>query len=236
MSAAELDTRLDEQPELRLAAPPGRRRRSRRRCSRSSSRACTRCASTSASTPRAKRRRTWSASPTSRSKGQEGIELAFEHELAGRDGTRRVIKDRLGRVVEDIGEQRRARSTAATSTLSIDSKVQFFAYQRVRDAVIASTRPRPAAWSCSTRRPARCWRWPTTRATTRPTARHLSGAQLRNRALTDTFEPGSTMKPFIVALALETGRVTPRDADPDRARPHARSPARRSATRTRTAS
>ena len=49
---------------------------------------------------------------------------------------------------------------------------------------------------------------------------NLTGEQLRNRALTDTFEPGSTMKPFIVALALETGRVTPHDRDPDRARPH----------------
>ena len=62
-----------------------------------------------------------------------------------------------------------------------------------------------------------------------------SGAQLRNRALTDTFEPGSTMKPFIAALALETGRVTPDTRDPHRAGQHHHQPARRSATRTRTA-
>jgi cell division protein FtsI (penicillin-binding protein 3) len=80
------------------------------------------------------------------------------------DGSRTVVRDRLGRVVEDMGDQvdpvRRPRHQ-----LSIDSKVQFFAYQRVRDAV-PSTRPRPAAWWCWTCRPARCWRWPTTPATT----------------------------------------------------------------------
>ncbi|HEY4957269.1 MAG TPA: penicillin-binding protein 2, partial [Caldimonas sp.] len=70
-------------------------------------------------------------------RGQEGIELAFQKELAGRDGTRRVIKDRLGRVVEDVGD-----SVAALEGqdigLAIDSKVQFFAYQRIRDAVSAN--------------------------------------------------------------------------------------------------
>ena len=67
--------------------------------------------------------------------GQEGIELAFQNELQGRDGSRLVVKDRLGRVVEDIGDQRRA-ADGRDIELSIDSKVQFFAYQRVRDAVL----------------------------------------------------------------------------------------------------
>ena len=67
-------------------------------------------------------------------KGQEGIELAFQNELAGRDGARRVIKDRLGRVVEDIGESV-APVDGRDIELAIDSKVQFFAYQRIRDAV-----------------------------------------------------------------------------------------------------
>ena len=70
-------------------------------------------------------------------RGQEGVELAFQKELAGRDGTRRVIKDRLGRVVEDVGD-----STAPVDGqdigLAVDSKVQFFAYQRIRDAVAAN--------------------------------------------------------------------------------------------------
>jgi len=68
-------------------------------------------------------------------RGQEGIELAFQRDLAGRDGQRRVIKDRLGRVVEDIGESVNP-VDGRDIELSIDSKVQFFAYQRIRDAVI----------------------------------------------------------------------------------------------------
>ena len=67
-------------------------------------------------------------------RGQEGIELRFQKELQGRDGARAVVKDRLGRVVEDIGD-RPTPVNGRDITLSIDSKVQFFAYQRIRDAV-----------------------------------------------------------------------------------------------------
>ncbi|MDP3169264.1 MAG: penicillin-binding transpeptidase domain-containing protein, partial [Polaromonas sp.] len=69
-------------------------------------------------------------------RGQEGIELAFNKELAGRAGSRKVIKDRLGRVVEDVGEQVPPLE-GKDIQLSLDSKVQFFAYQKLRDAVIA---------------------------------------------------------------------------------------------------
>ena len=67
--------------------------------------------------------------------GQEGIELAFNKELGGRTGSRRVIKDRLGRVVEDVGDQVPP-ADGKDLQLSVDSKVQFFAYQKLRDAVI----------------------------------------------------------------------------------------------------
>ena len=67
--------------------------------------------------------------------GQEGVELTFDKDLAGRAGSRRVIKDRLGRVVEDVGEQVPP-SDGRDLQLSIDSKVQFFAYQKLRDAVL----------------------------------------------------------------------------------------------------
>jgi cell division protein FtsI (penicillin-binding protein 3) len=97
-------------------------------------------------------------------KGQEGIELAFQNELAGRNGSRRVIKDRLGQVVEDVGDSV-APVDGRDITLSIDSKVQFYAYQRVRDAVAEHH-----AKSCSMCRAARCWRWPTTRASRPATA------------------------------------------------------------------
>jgi cell division protein FtsI (penicillin-binding protein 3) len=140
-------------------------------------------------------------------KGQEGIELAFEKDLAGRDGSRRVIKDRLGRVVEDIGESV-APVDGRDITLSIDSKVQFFAYQRVRDAVVANKAKSGSVvvLDAQTGEVLALANYPSYNPADRRT---LNGAQLRNRAMTDTFEPGSTMKPFIVSLALETGRVTP---------------------------
>mgnify|MGYP000237492598 CR=1 FL=1 len=68
-------------------------------------------------------------------KGQEGVELAFNSELSGRAGSRRVIKDRMGRVVEDVGDTVPA-VPGRDLQLSIDSKVQFFAYQKLREAVV----------------------------------------------------------------------------------------------------
>jgi cell division protein FtsI (penicillin-binding protein 3) len=144
-------------------------------------------------------------------RGQEGIELAFQDELAGRDGTRRVIKDRLGKVVEDIGEGV-APLDGNQVELSIDSKVQFYAYQRVRDAVIEHKAKAGSVVVLDARTgevlalanyPSYA---PADRASLSP--RQL-GNLARNRAMTDTFEPGSTVKPFIAAIALETGRVTP---------------------------
>jgi cell division protein FtsI (penicillin-binding protein 3) len=140
-------------------------------------------------------------------RGQEGIELAFEKELAGKDGTRRVIKDRLGRVVEDVGDSV-APVAGEDIGLAIDSKVQFFAYQRIRDAVTANKAKAGSVvvLDAQTGEVLALANYPSYAPADR---RNLSGAQLRNRALTDTFEPGSTMKPFIAAWALETGRVTP---------------------------
>ena len=140
-------------------------------------------------------------------KGQDGMELAFRDELAGRNGSRRVIKDRLGRVVEDIGDSV-APVDGADITLSIDSKIQFFAYQRIRDAAAEHNAKAGSVvvLDAQTGELLALANWPSYNPGDR---RHLSGEQLRNRALTDTFEPGSTMKPFIAAWAMETGRVTP---------------------------
>lgn len=139
--------------------------------------------------------------------GQEGIELAFQRELSGRDGTRRVIKDRLGRVVEDLGESVQP-IDGRDIELSIDTKIQFFAYQRIRDAVAEHNAKAGSVvvLDAQTGEVLALANYP---SYTPGERRNLSGAQLRNRALTDTFEPGSTMKPFTVALALETGRVKP---------------------------
>ncbi len=140
-------------------------------------------------------------------RGKEGIELGFQKELQGTDGSRFVVKDRMGRVVEDITEQVDA-VHGRDITLSIDSKVQFFAWQRVRDAVQqhGAKAGSVVVLDVKTGEVLALANYPSFN----PGQRHnLSGAQLRNRALTDIFEPGSTMKPFTIALALETKRVTP---------------------------
>jgi cell division protein FtsI (penicillin-binding protein 3) len=139
--------------------------------------------------------------------GQEGVELSFNKDLSGRAGSRRVIKDRLGRVVEDVGEQVPA-VDGKDLQLSIDSKVQFFAYQKLRDAVI-SNKARAGSvvvLDTVTGELLALANYPSYVPDKR---QNLTGEQLRNRALTDVFEPGSTMKPFTIGLALETGRVTP---------------------------
>jgi cell division protein FtsI (penicillin-binding protein 3) len=139
--------------------------------------------------------------------GQEGIELAYQSQLAGRDGTRRVIKDRLGRVVEDIGESVPP-VDGRDIELSLDTKVQFFAYQRIRDAVNEhhAKAGSVVVLDVQSGEVLALANFP---SFTPGDRRNLDPGQLRNRALTDTFEPGSTMKPFTIALALETGRVTP---------------------------
>jgi cell division protein FtsI (penicillin-binding protein 3) len=138
-------------------------------------------------------------------KGQEGIELGFQKELQGKDGSRGVVKDRLGRVVEDIGESLDP-ANGRDIQLAIDSKVQFFAYQRVRDAVAEHKAKAGSVvvLDVQTGEILALANYPSYDPGERS---RLSGAQLRNRALTDVFEPGSTMKPFIAAWALETGRV-----------------------------
>ena len=139
--------------------------------------------------------------------GQEGVELAFNKELSGRSGSRRVIKDRLGRVVEDVGEQI-APVDGPDLQLSVDSKVQFFAYQKLRDAVLLNKAKAGSVvvLDVITGEVLALANYPSYVPGKR---QNLSGEQLRNRALTDTFEPGSVMKPFTIGLGLETGRVTP---------------------------
>jgi cell division protein FtsI (penicillin-binding protein 3) len=139
--------------------------------------------------------------------GQEGVELAFEKQLAGQSGSRRVIKDRLGRVVEDVREQVPP-VDGRDLQLSIDSKVQFFAYQKLRDAVLENKAKAGSVvvLDVHSGEILALANYPSYTPDRRV---NLSGAQLRNRALTDTFEPGSTMKAFAVAAALEKGLVQP---------------------------
>jgi len=139
--------------------------------------------------------------------GQEGVELFFNRELGGRNGSQRVIKDRFGRVIESVGEQLPP-VDGRDLQLSIDSKVQFFAWQKVREAVLQHRARAGSAvvLDAVTGEVLALANYPSYVPDKRV---NLSGAQLRNIALTDTFEPGSTMKPFVVGLALESGRVRP---------------------------
>ncbi|GGX41389.1 peptidoglycan D,D-transpeptidase FtsI family protein [Undibacterium squillarum] len=139
--------------------------------------------------------------------GQEGMELGAEKNLAGKNGSRRVIKDRLGRIVEDIRAIREPHN-GKDLTLSIDSKIQYIAYTHLKEAVEKHKAKAGGAVviDAQTGEVLALVNLPTYNPNERG---GLTGAQLRNRVLTDTFEPGSTMKPISVAWALETGRVTP---------------------------
>lgn len=139
--------------------------------------------------------------------GQEGIELAFDKALGGKAGSQRVIKDRLGRVIEGVGEQIPP-VDGKDIQLSIDSKVQFFAYQKLRDAVTARKAKAGSVvvLDAVTGELLALANYPSYVPDKR---QNLTGEQLRNRALTDVFEPGSTMKPITIAMALEAGRVKP---------------------------
>jgi len=139
-------------------------------------------------------------------KGIEGVELTFNEELSGTPGSRRVIRDRLGRVVEDVqavvppvdGQDLR---------LSIDAGLQFDAYSALKKGMEEHNAKAAAAivLDVKTGEVLALVNLPTYDPNQRDDRK---GAALRNRAITDTFEPGSIMKPFTVALALDLGKVT----------------------------
>ena len=140
-------------------------------------------------------------------RGRAGMELGFQHELQGHDGSRFVVRDRLGRVIEDIVDQTDA-VNGRDITLAIDSKVQFYAYQRLRDAVAqhGAKAGSVVVLDVQTGEVLALANYPSFDPSVRP---HKENPNVRNRALTDVFEPGSTMKPFIAALALERLGYTP---------------------------
>ena len=140
-------------------------------------------------------------------RGQEGVELAFNQQLSGKNGSRRVIKDRLGRVVEDVRDVVPP-VEGPDLQLSIDSKEHYFAYQTLPEAV-QTHKARAGSvvvLDTQTGEVLALANYPSYNPNRRV---NLSGEQLRNRVLTDSFEPGSTMKPFIISLALDKGMVTP---------------------------
>ncbi|MFO1423037.1 MAG: penicillin-binding transpeptidase domain-containing protein [Candidatus Competibacteraceae bacterium] len=139
--------------------------------------------------------------------GQDGLEKAFDSRLRGVPGQKRVIQDRLGRVVAEV-ENLRAPQPGQTQTLSIDRRLQYLAYRALKTAVVENKANAGAAVIVDVRtgeilamvnQPAGN---PNNRA-------ELHGDLLRNRVITDVCEPGSTVKPFTAALGLESGKWTP---------------------------
>ena len=139
--------------------------------------------------------------------GQEGIELAFQQDLAGHAGSRRVIKDRRGNVIEDVASVRTPRE-GQDLALSLDSKIQYLAYRELKAAVELHKAKAGGVvvLDALTGEVLALANLPVFNPNNRA---NLTGVQLRNRVLTDTFEPGSTIKPFTIAAALELGRVSP---------------------------
>jgi cell division protein FtsI (penicillin-binding protein 3) len=137
-------------------------------------------------------------------KGLEGVELAFQDQLLGRPGFRSVIKDRRGQIVEDVGSVKPPQD-GKDITLALDSKIQYLAFSQLKQAVDDNDAKAGGAVVVDARSGEilALANWPTYNPNNRA---NLSGAQLRNRAVTDTYEPGSTMKPFSAALALEKGK------------------------------
>ncbi len=140
-------------------------------------------------------------------RGQEGLELAYDDWLAGKPGAKRVIRDRMGHVVEDI-EQVRAPKPGQNLTLSIDRRIQFLAYSELKTALEKSQASSGSmvVLDVRTGEVLAMANLPTYN----PNA--LGGSrpdQRRNRAMTDVLEPGSTVKPILMAAALSSGRFTP---------------------------
>jgi cell division protein FtsI (penicillin-binding protein 3) len=139
-------------------------------------------------------------------RGQEGVELSWEAALAARSGSRRVIKDRLGNVIEE--DWLLAPADGNDIVLSIDSRIQFIAFSALKSAVEAHKARAGAVivLDVGSGEILALANWPSFDPNLRG---QWNKDTLRNRVLTDTFEPGSTMKPFSVAAAIEAGKVTP---------------------------
>jgi cell division protein FtsI (penicillin-binding protein 3) len=139
--------------------------------------------------------------------GQEGVELAFDERLRSRPGAKRVIKDRLGHIVENV-ERVREPVPGEDVRLSIDRRLQYLAYRELKAAVQKNRADAGSAviLDVHTGEVLAMVNQPSYNPNNRG---ELKSSHLRNRAVTDVFEPGSTIKPFTVAAALETGRFVP---------------------------
>lgn len=138
--------------------------------------------------------------------GQEGIELAYNHWLDGQPGQRQVVKDRYGQIVSNLGVVKSPQE-GRNLTLSLDSRIQYTAYRALESALPKFHATSGSIVVMDTKRfeilamvnlP-----------TYNPNARPAHDDSFRNRAVTDLFEPGSTLKTFSIAAALSSHRYTP---------------------------
>ena len=139
--------------------------------------------------------------------GQEGVELAWDRWLRGTPGARRVLRDRLGHIVRDVALLRPARP-GRDLRLALDRRVQYLAYRELKAAVLRH-RARGGSLVVLDARTGEVLAM-VNQPSYNPNRRDRGPrAARRNRAVTDVFEPGSTVKPFTVAAALESGRFRP---------------------------
>ncbi|HED52228.1 MAG TPA: penicillin-binding protein 2 [Gammaproteobacteria bacterium] len=137
-------------------------------------------------------------------RGQEGLELAYDDWLTGEPGAKRVIKDGQRQIVEDVENIRSAHPGRAL-TLSIDRRIQYLAYRELK-ATVTRHHARSGSVVVLDNRTGEVLALVNQPSFNPNNRRGLKPARLRNRAVTDVFEPGSTMKPFIVAAGLQTGK------------------------------
>ncbi len=141
--------------------------------------------------------------------GREGVELAFEQWLAGVPGQREVLKDRRGRLIKDVGVARNAKPGRELA-LSIDLRLQYLAHRELRNALVENKAKAGSLviLDVQTGEVLAMVNHPTYNPNNK---RNLQPQAMRNRALIDVFEPGSTVKPISMLAALQSGRWKPTD-------------------------
>lgn len=139
--------------------------------------------------------------------GQEGLELVFDEQLKGRNGRTQVLRDRVGHVVEHVEYLSRVQHGEDVS-VSIDSRIQYLAHRHLEAAVKAHKAKTASlvALNANTGEVLAMVSMPDFNPNDRA---KLTSRQFKNRSITDSFEPGSTMKPFAVAMALDAGVIQP---------------------------
>lgn len=140
-------------------------------------------------------------------RGREGVELASDTALVGTSGSRRVIRDRRGQIIEDVTSVKSPQQ-GKDIKLTIDSRLQFIASRELRKAVELNKAKAGGlvVLDAQTGELLAVANWPTFNPNNRV---NLNREAVRNRAFTDVYEPGSTLKPFAVSMALESGKYKP---------------------------